>query len=884
MVAKLTSYREAGNRVLSIGIVAAFMLAGLSVLAMNSSGATSWQGYLPDVNGNEVYDPPLYLESKAVDSTGSSEMVFNSEMWQSTYVPDAVYGNHYLVRLNPLIAIDTLGGRGYLTQHYNSWDTTSVPTHDVTPDLTSNKGAVVQFGAPPYGDPFTFRYHGFTYDRFYLSENGFICLGQNSNLSSPTPQSAFPDSSTSYPNGVIAPFWTDLTTSVGEVWCGYSSTSWPVTYSIAWWYVSSSGGDQVFVLSLRADDAFIFNYAQVNGPLGNTIAGYENINGQKGGRISSSNIHTNSRTIVYPTPASYKLVDSVTMTVDKRSGGAREVNTAAIAFANPTGNKWPFPGINVYTLDPITTSSNQNGILLDLLGFALTGLSWIPVYGEGFAILGYIMDLARFAGYFMPEWTPQDSTKSDSIKGSDTAALANLLAVEWQAKPQGYQRPLPNYFYCMPVLEWRIWDPNRLYDHSLTLSVTVKVTDNGAYNPLNPSAGFVPTSYTYSAGTLEYKFLPGDKPELAITSPNGGQSWQAGTTQSITWTMNAASGSYVNIDLYRGASLQYTIASSTPNDGSFSWAIPSTQTAASDYKIKISSTSTSAVDYSDAYFSIAAAPLPWITVTSPNGGETWKAGSYYSFTWTYGSNPGTYVNIDLYKGGVFYMGLAQAVCDGEFSMTLPNSLAGGSDYKVRIGSTSTSAYDFSNGYFTIAADDFPPTTEIVLSEPNSLGWARGNVLVALYASDDSGIVAKTMYKINSGRWIQYTDRFWLTREGVYTIYYYSVDGAGNVETTKSQSVGLDFKAPITACTLVGQKSGKIYVSPVTVYLDATDSLSGVNSLIYRIDGGPEVVNWGLSSCHFTISTSGTHKVEFYSFDNAYNTESYKSVTFTLKLP
>jgi len=81
--------------------------------------------------------------------------------------------------------------------------------------------------------------------------------------------------------------------------------------------------------------------------------------------------------------------------------------------------------------------------------------------------------------------------------------------------------------------------------------------------------------------------------------------------------------SNVKIELYKGSTFKSTIASSTSNDGSFSWSIPSSLTAGKDYKIKIIDTSNSYVyDYSDQ-FEIKSTPA----TTSDSDDDTSKASS-----------------------------------------------------------------------------------------------------------------------------------------------------------------------------------------------------------------------------------------------------------------
>jgi hypothetical protein len=92
---------------------------------------------------------------------------------------------------------------------------------------------------------------------------------------------------------------------------------------------------------------------------------------------------------------------------------------------------------------------------------------------------------------------------------------------------------------------------------------------------------------------------------LTVTSPNGGEIWQPGIPYNITWTSNSNVGSDVKIELYKGVIFDHTIIDPTPNDGSYNWSIPATQTIGLDYTLKITSTSIPTFfDESDDYFSI----------------------------------------------------------------------------------------------------------------------------------------------------------------------------------------------------------------------------------------------------------------------------------------
>jgi hypothetical protein len=90
-----------------------------------------------------------------------------------------------------------------------------------------------------------------------------------------------------------------------------------------------------------------------------------------------------------------------------------------------------------------------------------------------------------------------------------------------------------------------------------------------------------------------------------------------------------------------------------------------------------------------------------ITVTLPNGGESWAAGSTHDVTWTQTYLTGS-ATIDLYKGGVYQKTLGTAdVTVGTFSWAVAADETAGTDYRVLVWQSGTS--DESNADFTIAA-------------------------------------------------------------------------------------------------------------------------------------------------------------------------------------
>jgi hypothetical protein len=96
-----------------------------------------------------------------------------------------------------------------------------------------------------------------------------------------------------------------------------------------------------------------------------------------------------------------------------------------------------------------------------------------------------------------------------------------------------------------------------------------------------------------------------------------------------------------------------------------------------------------------------------ITVTAPNGGETIRKGSTYTIAWNYDASAGSFVRIELLKGGVLNKVITASAPigsggAGSYSWNIPKNQTLGSDYKIRITSTSNSVFtDTSDGYFSI---------------------------------------------------------------------------------------------------------------------------------------------------------------------------------------
>jgi len=181
----------------------------------------------------------------------------------------------------------------------------------------------------------------------------------------------------------------------------------------------------------------------------------------------------------------------------------------------------------------------------------------------------------------------------------------------------------------------------------------------------------------------------------------------------------------------------------------------------------------------------------------------------------------------------------------------------------------------------IKVDRAAPTTTLILQGLlGSQGWYVTNVSVTLSAYDATSGVNYTKYKLNNGSWMVYTGSFVLTTNGNYTLYYYSVDIAGNSETIKQMSFRIqhDVLPPVTTPGFSGvMGNNNWFVSPVTVTLNAVDDSAGVAITKYQLDAGA----WKTYTGAFQVATDAVHSLLYYSVDKVGNTETVKGAIFKI---
>ncbi len=249
------------------------------------------------------------------------------------------------------------------------------------------------------------------------------------------------------------------------------------------------------------------------------------------------------------------------------------------------------------------------------------------------------------------------------------------------------------------------------FDHSATETLIADFAPNNFTGTWNGTGGVV-TPQWVTSGALTIT-----NPALAITAPNGGETYQIGETIPVTFTSTDISNSEL---IY----LDYT------SDGGETWTNIKNQarsvgttitwptagqnlTAGTNYRVRVRNVGTTVSDASNASFTLT--PTGILTVTSPNGGESWKGNTTQTISWTQENIADNHlIEIRLStNGGETYPTI---ITDGTFGTYSTNSYqwvvpeSVSSQARIQVVNTTLSVSDASNANFTIdePVDVAPP--------------------------------------------------------------------------------------------------------------------------------------------------------------------------------
>jgi hypothetical protein len=185
---------------------------------------------------------------------------------------------------------------------------------------------------------------------------------------------------------------------------------------------------------------------------------------------------------------------------------------------------------------------------------------------------------------------------------------------------------------------------------------------------------------------------------VTVTAPNGGESWTAGTSQTITWNAVGTSGTFnISYSVNGGSSYSTIVSSYSTGTGTYAWTVPNNPSTFCLVRVQDASTGCM-IDISNGNFTIVAATPILLT---PNGGETLYMNCVYAITW----NTATfYSSVSLEystNSGASWLPIVTASNSGSYNWTVPSTVS--STCMVRASNTADlTSFDVSNAVFAIA--------------------------------------------------------------------------------------------------------------------------------------------------------------------------------------
>ena len=196
---------------------------------------------------------------------------------------------------------------------------------------------------------------------------------------------------------------------------------------------------------------------------------------------------------------------------------------------------------------------------------------------------------------------------------------------------------------------------------------------------------------------------------LTVTSPNGGERWEAGSTEDITWSSTGYIDN-VNIEFSADGGVSWeAIAAPTTNDGLHQWTVPEGLSA--NCLIRIGDIDGTPADVTDGVFSIVEASS--VTLTSPNGGESLEVGASHNITWnTTGMIASIKIEYSIDNGSTWKDIAISTANNGSFKWNVPDNPSDNCLVRISDNDGEGNASDVSDAVFSIVPSSNPTITVI----------------------------------------------------------------------------------------------------------------------------------------------------------------------------
>jgi hypothetical protein len=281
-------------------------------------------------------------------------------------------------------------------------------------------------------------------------------------------------------------------------------------------------------------------------------------------------------------------------------------------------------------------------------------------------------------------------------------------------------------------------------------------TNDGMYSwpvPAQPSdsclvriTGFDPSLNTgQDLSDLLFTISDQTPPSVTVNYPNGGETWSAGTQDSIRWVASDLFG-VDSLSLYLstdGGGSWSLLSSGEPNDSFLTVNVQCTPSNNSLVRIvAFDLYQNSGEDTSNSFFSISDLASPQVTLNSPNGGEVFEIGDQDTIQWVATDNCAVdSLNLLLSTdGGTSWSPISTGeVNDSTYLWTIPSLLSDSCLIRIiAFDPASSISEDTSDLFFTIT-DLTPPQVSVIFPNGGET-FGFGDSITILWGATDNGIV------------------------------------------------------------------------------------------------------------------------------------------------
>lgn len=164
----------------------------------------------------------------------------------------------------------------------------------------------------------------------------------------------------------------------------------------------------------------------------------------------------------------------------------------------------------------------------------------------------------------------------------------------------------------------------------------------------------------------------------------------------------------------------------------------------------------------------------------------------------------------------------------------------------------------------VKIDKSPPTKPTI--RLSKIDWSNADVSFTIDHGVDSGSgVAYSEFKVDSGVWTRYIERYNVSKTGLSTISARTIDNMGNIGVIETTEIKIDKNLPTAPSVILSTENWTTENVTVTIN-SGTDSESGVAKVEYKIGSGI----WQTYTATFTVSASGQTIISARTVDKAGN--------------